>query len=53
MEHLSCHFGVAGGDDDAGHQLRPIPSTWGHAAGRGTNPAYNLFIDTALRELLT
>jgi len=34
-------------------ELRPIPSTWGHAAGRGTNPADNRFIDTALRELLT
>jgi homoserine O-acetyltransferase/O-succinyltransferase len=34
-------------------ELRPIPSTWGHAAGRGTNPADNQFIDTALRELLT
>jgi len=33
-------------------ELRPIPSTWGHAAGRGTNPADNAFIDTALRELL-
>jgi homoserine O-acetyltransferase len=32
--------------------LRPIPSTWGHAAGRGTNPADNAFIDKALRELL-
>jgi homoserine O-acetyltransferase/O-succinyltransferase len=34
-------------------QLRPIPSSWGHAAGRGTNPADNQFIDHALRELLT
>jgi homoserine O-acetyltransferase len=34
-------------------ELRPIPSTWGHAAGRGTNPADNAFIDQALRELLT
>ena len=33
-------------------ELRPIPSTWGHAAGRGTNPADNQFIDTALKELL-
>ncbi len=33
-------------------ELRPIPSTWGHAAGRGTNPADNAFIDAALRELL-
>ena len=33
--------------------LRPIPSTWGHAAGRGTNPVDNQFIDTALQELLS
>jgi homoserine O-acetyltransferase len=33
-------------------ELRPIPSIWGHAAGRGTNPPDNQFIDTALRELL-
>jgi homoserine O-acetyltransferase len=33
-------------------ELRPIPSIWGHAAGRGTNPADNAFIDTALKELL-
>ena len=33
-------------------ELRPIPSTWGHSAGRGTNPVDNAFIDTALRELL-
>jgi homoserine O-acetyltransferase len=33
-------------------ELRPIPSTWGHAAGRGTNPVDNAFIDNALRELL-
>ena len=32
--------------------LRPIPSIWGHAAGRGTNPVDNAFIDTALREML-
>jgi homoserine O-acetyltransferase len=32
--------------------LRPIPSIWGHAAGRGANPADNSFIDVALRELL-
>src|SRR3954463_11822215 len=24
-------------------ELRPIPSTWGHAAGRGTNPPDNQF----------
>jgi homoserine O-acetyltransferase/O-succinyltransferase len=34
-------------------ELRPIPSTWGHAAGRGTNPPDNQFIDAALRELLS
>jgi homoserine O-acetyltransferase len=33
--------------------LRPIPSIWGHAAGRGVNPTDNQFIDTALRELLS
>jgi homoserine O-acetyltransferase len=33
--------------------LRPIPSTWGHAAGRGTNPVDNQFIDKALQELLS
>jgi homoserine O-acetyltransferase/O-succinyltransferase len=32
--------------------LRPIPSIWGHAAGRGTNPVDNAFIDVALKELL-
>jgi homoserine O-acetyltransferase len=33
-------------------ELRPIPSIWGHAAGRGTNPSDNRFIDAALNELL-
>ena len=33
-------------------QLRPIPSIWGHAAGRSANPADNSFIDAALRDLL-
>jgi homoserine O-acetyltransferase len=33
-------------------ELRPIPSIWGHAAGRGLNPADNAFIDAALRDLL-
>jgi homoserine O-acetyltransferase/O-succinyltransferase len=33
-------------------ELRPIPSIWGHAAGRGANPTDNAFIDAALRELL-
>jgi|SRR5471032_699251 len=32
--------------------LRPIPSIWGHAAGRGTNPPDNQFIDAALQELI-
>jgi homoserine O-acetyltransferase len=34
-------------------ELRPIPSIWGHAAGRGTNPPDNQFIDAALQELLS
>lgn len=33
-------------------ELRPIPSMWGHAAGRGVNPPDNEFIDRALSELL-
>jgi homoserine O-acetyltransferase len=33
-------------------ELRPIPSIWGHAAGRGTNQPDNEFIDAALQELL-
>jgi homoserine O-acetyltransferase len=33
-------------------ELRSIPSIWGHAAGRGTNPVDNAFIDKALREIL-
>lgn len=33
-------------------ELRPIPSTWGHVAGFGANPADNDFIDSALEELL-
>ncbi|MDP8971088.1 MAG: alpha/beta fold hydrolase [Actinomycetota bacterium] len=33
-------------------ELRPIPSTWGHLAGFGANPADNEFIDAALDELL-
>jgi len=36
----------------ANAELRPIPSIWGHAAGRGTNPVDNAFIDGALNELL-
>jgi homoserine O-acetyltransferase len=34
-------------------ELRPIPSIWGHSAGRGINPVDNQFVDTALRELLS
>lgn len=33
-------------------ELRPIPSIWGHAAGRGLNPVDNAFIDDALRQAL-
>jgi homoserine O-acetyltransferase/O-succinyltransferase len=33
-------------------ELRPIPSIWGHAAGRGANQADNSFIDAALSGLL-
>jgi len=33
-------------------ELRPIPSIWGHAAGRGGNPVDNVFIDRGLRDLL-
>jgi homoserine O-acetyltransferase len=33
-------------------ELRPIPSIWGHAAGRGTNPPDNRFIDEAIGMLL-
>jgi homoserine O-acetyltransferase len=33
-------------------ELRPIPSTWGHVAGFGANPADNQIIDAALKELL-
>ncbi len=33
-------------------ELRPIPSIWGHVAGRGVNPADNEFIDAALNALL-
>lgn len=34
-------------------QLRPIPSSWGHWAGSGRNPADNAFIEEALFELLS
>jgi homoserine O-acetyltransferase len=34
-------------------ELRPIPSIWGHAAGRGANSPDNHFIDAALKELLS
>jgi len=33
-------------------ELRPIPTIWGHAAGRGLNPADNAFIDAGLRDAL-
>ncbi len=33
-------------------ELRPIPSSWGHVAAFGGNPADDEFIDAALRELL-
>jgi homoserine O-acetyltransferase len=33
-------------------ELRVIPSDWGHAAGGGSNPADNAFIEAALREIL-
>jgi homoserine O-acetyltransferase len=34
-------------------ELRPIPSIWGHMAGRpGANPIDTAFINTALKELL-
>jgi homoserine O-acetyltransferase len=36
-----------------GAELRVIPSDWGHAAGAGSNPADNAFIESALREILT
>jgi homoserine O-acetyltransferase/O-succinyltransferase len=32
--------------------LRPIPSSWGHAAGRGLNPPDNAFIDEGIRAAL-
>lgn len=32
---------------------QPIPSIWGHLAGRGMNPADNKFIDDNLKRLLT
>jgi homoserine O-acetyltransferase len=34
-------------------ELRPIPTMWGHAAGRGANVPDNQFIDAALKELLS
>jgi homoserine O-acetyltransferase len=33
-------------------ELRPIPTIWGHAAGRGLNPADHAFIDRGLRDAL-
>jgi homoserine O-acetyltransferase len=50
------YFRVRDNEIEARHMpravLRPIPSIWGHAAGRGANPVDNQFIDGALRELL-
>lgn len=34
-------------------ELRVIPSVWGHMAGGGINPEDAMFIDAALKELLT
>jgi len=51
------YFRVRDNEIDVRHmpnaEVRPIPSIWGHAAGRGANPIDNAFIDTALRELLS
>ncbi|MBZ5559777.1 MAG: alpha/beta fold hydrolase [Acidobacteriia bacterium] len=51
------YFRVRDNEIDVTHmpnaELRPIPSIWGHAAGRGGNPVDNDFIDRALKELLT
>jgi len=33
-------------------ELRVIPSDWGHAAGAGSNPADDAFVEAALREIL-
>jgi homoserine O-acetyltransferase len=33
-------------------ELRPIPTIWGHAAGRGLNRADNAFIDAGLQDAL-
>lgn len=33
-------------------ELRPIPSVWGHQAGRGLDPADAAFVDAAIAELL-
>lgn len=33
-------------------EYRPIPSIWGHQAGRGLDPADADFVDAGLRELL-
>ncbi len=38
--------------NDARDNVVLIPSIWGHAAGRGTNPSDNRFIDVALNDLL-
>jgi homoserine O-acetyltransferase len=51
------YFRVRDNEIEARHmpnvELRPIPSIWGHAAGRGGNPVDNAFIDARLRELLS
>jgi len=51
------YFRVRDNEIEARHmpnaELRAIPSIWGHAAGRGTNPVDNQFVDAALRELLS
>jgi len=50
------YFRVRDNELDVQHmpnaELRPIPSTWGHAAGRGGNPPDNAFIDRGLRDAL-
>ncbi len=33
-------------------ELRPLPSSWGHVAGFGANPADNEVVDAAIAELL-
>jgi homoserine O-acetyltransferase len=54
--NTDLYFRVRDNEIEVAHmpnaELRPIPSIWGHAAGRGLNPPDNAFIDAALRELL-